>query len=117
MEAVLKSLLAAKLEHPAFTEAIMLAHPEPKNYHYSNEADMINRIVLGVSAKQFRALHGLQDGESIRPYLSDTEIKAIETLQRADIGMITALPDYKARKEALSELHSKLKTRRVALVA
>jgi hypothetical protein len=56
----------------------MLAHPEPKHYHFSNETDMINRIVLGVSAKQFKETHGLSDVSSIRPYLSANEIHARE---------------------------------------
>ena len=88
MEQFIKTLNAAKLEHPAFTKAIMEAHDEPKHYHYSNEADMINRIVLGVSAKQFREDCGIQPGQSIRPFLSDQQIKAIEELQRIDVGLI-----------------------------
>ena len=45
MEVFIKSLTAAKMEHPAFTEAIMNSQDEPKHYHFSNEIDMINRIV------------------------------------------------------------------------
>src|SRR5690606_14551240 len=84
MESFIRSLAAAKLEHPAFTDAIMNAHEEPKHYHFSNEADMINRIVLGMSAKQFREAKGIPKGDSIRPYLSTDQIKAVETLQRVD---------------------------------
>jgi hypothetical protein len=112
-----KDLRAAKLEHPAFTEAVMLAHPEPKHYHFSNETDMINRIVLGVSAKQFKQERGLQDTSSIRPYLDADEIRAIETLQRADVGMLAILPEFERRKAALSELYGKMNRRRMALVA
>jgi Rha family phage regulatory protein len=92
VEAFINALHAAKLEHPAFTEAVMLAHPEPKTYHFSNETDMINRIVLGMFAKQFKETRGLQgDIPSIRPYLATDEIHTIKTLQRADIGMLNAL--------------------------
>jgi Rha family phage regulatory protein len=117
MEAFIKSLIAAKLEHPAFTEAVMLAHPEPKHYHFSNESDMINRIVLGVSAKQFKEARGLQEISSIRPYLGTGEIQAIETLQRADIGMLAILPEFDKRKVALNALYEKIKTKRLALTA
>jgi hypothetical protein len=117
MEGFIKDLRAAKLEHPAFTEAVMLAHPEPKHYHFSNETDMINRIVLGVSAKQFKRERGLQDTSSIRPYLDADEIRAIETLQRADVGMLAILPEFERRKAALSELYGKMSGRRMALVA
>lgn len=114
MQAFIKSLTAAKLEHPAFTEAIMNAHDEPKHYHFSNEADMINRIVLGMSAKKFRELHGIAKGVSIRPYLSAEQIKAIETLQRVDIGLIVAIPDYEQRKQTLTQYYERMKLRRIA---
>jgi Rha family phage regulatory protein len=117
MESFIKSLIAAKLEHPAFTEAVMLAHDEPKSYHFSNETNMINRIVLGMSAKQFKEAHGLPEIASIRPYLSADEIYAIETLQRADIGMLAILPEFEKRKSALTELYEKIKSRRLALTA
>lgn len=115
MEAFIKSLTSAKLEHPAFTDALMNAHEEPKHYHFSNEADMINRIVLGMSAKQFREVNGLDKGTSIRPYLSSEQIKAIETLQRVDIGLIVAMPEYEQRKQALTSYYERLKSKRIAI--
>jgi Rha family phage regulatory protein len=118
METFIKSLVAAKLEHPAFTEAVMLAHPEPKHYHFSNETDMINRIVLGMPSKQFKRANGLKDDTpSIRPYLNANEIHAIETLQRADIGMLAILPEFEKRKAALTEFYEKIKAKRLALSA
>jgi Rha family phage regulatory protein len=101
MEAFIQSLQAAKFEFPAFTEAIMLSHEEPKHYHFSNEINMINRIVLGVDAKAFRESMGIKAGESIRPYLCHKQIRAIEDLQRCDIGLIEAGLDFTQRKEAL----------------
>jgi len=117
MEDFIKSLYAAKLEHPAFTEAVMLAHDEPKHYHFSNEADMINRIVLGVPAKEFRERRGIAKGESIRPYLSTFEISAVEKLQRADIGLLFARHGFQERKEILSTVLEQLKNSARALAA
>lgn len=114
MESFIKSLQAAKLEHPAFTDAIMNAHEEPKHYHFSNEADMINRIVLGMPAKQFREEKGIAKGESIRPYLTTEQIFAVETLQRVDIGLIVAIPDFQSRKETLAGYYDKIKLRQIA---
>lgn len=114
MEQFIKSVNAAKLEHPAFTDAIMNAHEEPKHYHFSNEADMINRIVLGMSAKKFREQRGLVKVESIRPYLDETQIKMIETLQRVDIGLIVAIPNYQLRKETLLRYYEQLQTKKIA---
>lgn len=103
MEAFIKSLQAAKLEFPAFTTAIMEVHNEPKYYHFSNEINMINRIVLGVDAKHFKEQNGLDKNVlSIRPYLEANQIEAIEELQRIDIGLIVAGMDFDNRKQVLT---------------
>jgi len=108
MEQFIKSLLAAKLEFPAFTAAIMDAHEEPKHYHFSNEINMINRIVLGVSASQFKEQNGIdKKASSIRPYLSADQIRSIEELQRVDIGLIVSGMDYEQRKVTLSSYYSR----------
>ena len=103
----IKSLNSAKLDHPAFTKAIMDAHTEPKHYHFSNEADMINKMVLGVNAKKYREINGIEKGKSIRPYLTQEQIKEVERLQRIDIGLIYVLPDFYERKDKLKEIHEK----------
>ena len=54
MQDFIQSLQTAKLEFSEFTNAIMNAHEEPKHYHFSNEINMINKIVLGVTAKEFK---------------------------------------------------------------
>jgi len=112
METFIKSLLASKIEFPAFTDAIMDANEEPKHYHFSNEINMIYRIVLGMDAKKFREANGIEKGAVIKPYLSLSQIKAIEAIQRVDIGIIIAIPDFQERKNALSQYYSKLINRK-----
>lgn len=114
MEAFIKSLLATKIEFPAFTEAVMSAHEEPKHYHFSNEINMIYRIVLGVDAKKFREENGIEKGVVIKPYLSLEQIKAVEMLQRVDIGLLVAMPDFQQRKEALSKYLEQTRRKRIA---
>lgn len=109
MEKFIQSLQTAKLEFPEFTYAIMNAHEEPKNYHFSNEINMINKIVLGVNAKQFKEQNGIDETvNSIRPYLTQEQIKAIEALQKFDIGLMTMEEDYQKRKEILTNYYLKL---------
>jgi len=36
---------------------------------------MLNRIVTGMSAKQFRIANGIEKGKSIRPYLSESQLR------------------------------------------
>nr|DAU32565.1 MAG TPA: regulatory protein [Caudoviricetes sp.] len=101
MEELIKSLVKARIEFPLLTENIKLLHEKPKPYHFSNECDMINRIVLGKSAKQFRLENNLEKGTSIRPYLTEVQINLIEKLQKVDIGLLVAFPNYEDRKRHL----------------
>lgn len=114
MENTIKFLLTTKLEFPEFTNAIMNAHEEPKHYHFSNEINMINKIVLGLTAKEFKEQKGIDKSvNSIRPYLSQEEIRSIEALQRFDIGLIEMEPDYQKRKEILQNYFMRLSKRRL----
>ena len=115
MAEFIQSLQTAKLEFPAFTDAIMRAHDEPKHYHFSNEINMINRVVLGMSASQFKTANGIDKKvSSIRPYLTTEQIQAIEMLQRVDIGLIVAIPEYEARKRTLKRYYQNSRLRLTA---
>lgn len=108
MESFIKSMQTAKIDYPALTKAIEQAHEEPKFYHFSNEINMINRIVLGVDAKHFKEENGLDKKEtSIRPYLTAEQIKAVEELQRIDIGLLVANIEFEQRKQILKSHYTK----------
>lgn len=108
MEYFIKSLQTAKLEFPAFTNAIMEAHEEPKHYHFSNEINMINKIVLGVTAAKYKELRGIDKKvPSIRPYVDTYQISMIEELQRIDIGLIVSGMEYEQRKATLKKVYEK----------
>ena len=84
------------------------ALPVPINTPYfSNECNMLNRIVLGKTAKEVREEHGLKKGTSIRPYLTNEEIEAIDQLQRVDIGLLISTPDFQQRKQYLEWYYMK----------
>ena len=107
-EQYIKTYILARDENPIFTQAIEDAHGEPKNYHFSNEYDMINRIVLGVSAKKFKELHGLPANvQSIRPFLNETQAKAVKKLQNADVRLLYKGFPFQERKAELSSVYSK----------
>jgi Rha family phage regulatory protein len=114
MESYITSLRLARLEFKDLTDNIQLMHDPAMNYHYSNETDMINKIVLGMSAKQYREANGIVDKASIRPYLTAQQIKDIEELQRVDTGFVVAIPDYQERKELLLKYYRK--TRNIELL-
>lgn len=101
MESFIKTLVEARQEFPLLTANIKLIHSNPRPYHFSNECDMLNRLVIGMTAKQFREQNGLEKHESIRPHLSKEQIDMLDTLQKVDIGLMLALPDYEQRKRQL----------------
>lgn len=101
MEALIKQLVAARQEFPMLTEMIRTVHDNPKPYHYSNECDMINRLVIGMSAKKFRESHGIEKGRSIRPYLTEEQIRLIDELQIVDVGLLMSVKKFDDRKRLL----------------
>lgn len=108
MESFIKTLVSARQEFPLLTTNIKLLHENPKPYHFSNECDMLNRIVVGMTAKQFRLANGIEKGKSIRPYLSEEQITVLDTLQKVDVGLLVAVPDYQQRKRHLEWYKTKL---------
>ena len=84
------------------TNAIMNAHHLPKYYHYRNEADLINRIVLGKPAKAYKAEMGV---EKIRDAVTAAELKELNRLQIINTGLIEIGMPYKERKEHLKRCH------------
>ena len=106
-ESFIRNYILARDEFMPFTRAIEFAHEEPKSYHYSNEADMLNRIVLECTAKQFKVLHGIPTTvSSIRPYLSQLQAKAIRALQNEDIPMLYQHVAFQERKTALTGFYN-----------
>lgn len=108
MESMIKFLVMAKQEFPLLADNIKLLHESPKPYHFSNECDMLNRIVIGMTAKQFRIANGIDKGKSIRPYLSEKQIQLLEILQKVDVGLLVAFPEYEQRKRHLEWYKQKL---------
>ena len=108
MEEFIKKYILSRDDFQPFTQAIQDAYEEPHSYHYSNEYDMINRIVLGCSAKQYKELNGLGDVASIRPFLTDRQFKAIRKLQLEDIRLLYKGVEYDGRKSRLISLSASI---------
>lgn len=98
----------ARLECPAMTGALRDMRAEQGKttaaHHYRNEADMLNRIVLGMAASEYRDYRGIPEDEPIRDLLTPAEIAAIEELQRFNSSLILLGMDYEERKARCVEL-------------
>ena len=113
MEAFIKSLVEAREDFPILTANIALLHESPKPYHFSNECNLLNKLVLGMTAKQFKTEKGLVGKKSIRPYLTADQIRILNILQRVDIGLLVSVPDYEQRKRHLEwYMHKMLEKKR-----
>ena len=94
----------SRLEYRPMTDAIAEAHEEIKPYHFSNEADLINRIVLGCTASKFRKDNDVDKNDSIRDYLTFEQLNCITALQRANTVYIEDGLDFQDRKVKLQSL-------------
>lgn len=99
----------ARLEAPFLTDAIKhrreIQGKAIAHYHYSNEFDLVNRVALGKSAKEFRIAHGLKADDPLRDHLTKLEIACVQALQRANTTMIDMGLDYEKRKTELHKIY------------
>ena len=63
---------------------------------------MLNKLVLGMTAKEYRKAHDIKASHSIRPYLTANEIRKLEMLEIVDMGLIAANLSFTERKEKLT---------------
>lgn len=78
---------------------------ETKAKHYTNEANMLYRLLLGTTAKQWMSSKGLT-GE-IRKHLSSDQLKHLAYLERTNTAFIEMDMSYDQRKEKLTELFTR----------
>ncbi|WP_129599467.1 antA/AntB antirepressor family protein [Anaerophilus nitritogenes] len=76
---------------------------EAPAYIFSNEADMINRKLLGISAKKLQNLLDTKD-KIIREHFTIEINKAINEIQTMDMGLVMAGLDYEARRKVISNI-------------
>lgn len=96
---------SARLEYKPMTDAIKHEREAQGKqiapHHFSNEADLINRLALGMTSAKFRVHHEIGKKEPIRDYLTAEQIHCITELQRANTVFISMGWDFEQRKEVL----------------
>ena len=102
---------AARLESPELTAALKNARAadgkDTQGHHYANEYNLINRLVLGMTARQYIAEHNLLPSAEIRDTMRPVEIQAIAELQRANTALIDMGIGYQERKTMLKALRDR----------
>ena len=98
----------ARLEAPLMTKALQDARArlgkESPPHVFSNDYDMIYRIVLGLPAKKYKLEQGIDDKSNLRDVLSLEQIKAVEALQRLNQSMHELDFDFETRKVKLHQV-------------
>jgi len=98
----------ARLEAPLMTKALQDSRArlgkESPPHVFSNDYDMIYRIVLGLPAKKYKAENGIDDKYNLRDVLSFEQIKAVESLQRLNQSMLELDFDFETRKKELNRV-------------
>ena len=101
---------ALRMEYRPMTDALKSVREdigkETKAHHYSNEADMINRIVTGYPAKKYKAVHEMPDS-SLRDLLTPIQKQAMLSLQKANTVYLEEGLSFEERKERLNTLFNR----------
>lgn len=108
MREFVAALASTKDNFAALTDTIKQYKENAQHYDFSNEFEMINRIVIGKTARQFRAENGIDKGESIRPHLTRDQLEQLDKLQAADVELYKSVPDYRERKERLTAYYNEI---------
>lgn len=88
------------------TDAIKDEFDDPKWYIYANENDLIYKLVLGLTAKQFKLL---KEVENVRDYVDKETADLILELQKANTMLLKMEIDKELRVEQLKLLASKVR--------
>lgn len=101
---------ALRMEYRPMTDALKTTREdigkETKSHHYSNEADMINRIVTGYPAKKFKAVHEMPES-NLRDLLTPIQKQAMLSLQKANTVYLEEGLSFDERKERLNTLFNR----------
>lgn len=97
-----------KIGHKQLCEALdkqyrAIYNRKTPSYIYSNESDMLNRALLGNSAKAIGKLLGSQD-KLTREHFEVEINKALYELQTMDIGLMMAGLEFETRKNTIDKI-------------
>ncbi len=86
---------------------------ETLSHHYSNEADLLNRVILGCTAKSYRSAHQLGKADSLRDTLTPVELEAYTALRKANETYLLDGLTHSERKEKLTDRYKRFYCQRL----
>ena len=81
---------------------------------YSVEFSLLNSVILGMSATQYREEHNIFDNAQIRNYFTEDQLDDVERLERYDAQLIVSqeIYSYDERKQILQTEYNRVKNRK-----
>lgn len=76
---------------------------KPNHHLYSNNANMINRIVIKMSSKAYKAKHSLNKTFQIRDNFTKVELELVSKLERFNTVLVELGDSYLIRKAKLTD--------------
>lgn len=85
---------------------------------YSIEFSLLNSVILGMSATQYRKEHNISSNEQIRNYFCEDQLDDVERLERYDAQLIISqeIYLYEERKQILQTEYDRVKNRKTKWV-
>ena len=85
---------------------------------YSIEFSLLNTVILGMSATQYRKEHTISSNDHIRNYFSEDQLDDVERLERYDAQLIISqeIYSYEGRKHILQTEYNRVKNRKTKWV-
>ena len=104
MKTLIETRIISKGGYKIMTDTIKdFIRPDKQWWIYSNEADMVNKIVLGMTSKNFKKLH---DCDDVRDNIVKDKLNKLNEAQIFNANLIKAGIDYDKRKEMLHNVYS-----------
>lgn len=81
---------------------------------YSIEFSLLNSVILGMSATQYRKEHNISANDQIRNYFTEDQLDDVERLERYDAQLIISqeIYSYNERKQILQKEYNRVKDRK-----
>lgn len=81
---------------------------------YSIEFSLLNSVILGMSATQYRKEYNISDNVQIRNYFTEDQLDDVERLERYDAQLIITqeIYSYDERKQILQTEYNRVKNRK-----
>jgi len=97
---VIETRLLSKAGYNEMTSAIAKIYGKDRHL-FSTEADMINEIVLGMKAKDFKAVNHIDKNGHTRDSVVQAKLDKLDKAQRLNAQLITGGMDFNTRKSII----------------